>query len=98
MRLGFNCSHCGSRANNLSLTRKSHTLWEAVFRCNGQGCGHLFAVKIEAVRALRSPMVARLGVALPMSRQLIQDANVRRRAVAHKSCSIVGRTASGRGA
>lgn len=71
MRLGFNCSHCGSRASNLSLTRKSPTVWEGVYRCNGKGCGHLFVVEISAIRALRAAATVRPGVSIPLGRDLL---------------------------
>lgn len=85
MRLGFNCSHCGSRANNLSLIRKSPTVWEGVYRCNGNGCGHLFVVEISAIRALHAASVARYGVSIPLARDLLLAHRERRDEIERKA-------------
>lgn len=67
MRITIRCPICASRAIARSSRELSNTLREIVYRCENDGCGHVYVANLEVVRTLVPSVLSNPNVQIPLS-------------------------------
>ncbi|MCU6498919.1 ogr/Delta-like zinc finger family protein [Rugamonas sp. A1-17] len=67
MRITIRCPICTTRAIARSSRELSATLREIIYRCENDGCGHIYVANLEVMRTLVPSILDNPDVKIPLT-------------------------------